>query len=173
MVTSTHVWRDLKKKNFSLGYFRPRVYKFFNWIFECGFLVCPWTGYGTIWCFPGTTHEFLPVVRHVTIYTPSDKLEARRHTIDAIQLTPVNLQNLLLNSEDFLWAPWNVTTVLFTYSRCSSNPKYSVNRHLTSPTKYFPISRIATLEFTIIFTHIRRFIGCRRPKCCYPGSHDP
>ena len=43
--------------------------------------------------------------RHVTIYTPSDKLEARRHTIDAIQLTPVNLQNLLLNSEDFLWAP--------------------------------------------------------------------
>jgi len=69
-----------EKKKFSIGYFRPRVYEIFNWIFECGFLVCPWTVYGTIWCFPGTTHEFLPVARHVTIFTANDKLEARRKT---------------------------------------------------------------------------------------------
>ena len=42
------VKRFEKKKTFFLGYFRPRVYKIFNWIFEYGFLVCPWTGYGTI-----------------------------------------------------------------------------------------------------------------------------
>ena len=138
--TCEEIW----KKKISLGYFRTRVCKIFNWIFEYGFLVCPWTGYGTIWCFPGATHEFLPVVRHVTIFTSNDKFEARRCTISTLQHTQVNFQNLLLNPENSLWAPWIVTIVLFTYSSCSSGSKYLVNRQLPSPTKCFTISRITT-----------------------------
>jgi len=36
-------------------------------------------------CFPGTTHEFLPVVRHVTVLTSNDKFEAWGYTIITLQ----------------------------------------------------------------------------------------
>ena len=104
------------------------------------------------------------VGRHVTIFTTNDKLEARRHTINTLQLTPVNFQNLLLNSENSLWAPWIVTTVLFTYSSFSSGSKHLVNRQLTSPTKCFTISRITTLQFPIKFTLIRLLLCAAGPS---------